>query len=110
MENGSELTAVCKSTANAVMKPAHREESATTTYTSYETWEDRQLGQISHLSLKSDSLWDAASQQLYYIGSRRGDLLEQNDPLRLEISLLDRPLDKHHSLIKFIISSSSGGS
>ncbi len=59
---------------------------------SLEAWEDRILGAIFRLTLKTDVTQDNHGHHLHYVGSVREDLEEQGARVRLSTAVLDQAI------------------
>lgn len=63
-----------------------------TTQESSGDWEDKTLSNLFRLTLHPEKTKDASSNALYFVEGVRGDLEQENAPLKLTTSLLDQAL------------------
>ena len=77
------------SAASAASRPTSKAPSATE---SLETWENKVLGSIFRLTLDSNSSQDVNGNNLHYVEGVRKDLENEDQPVRLNTTIIDQAL------------------
>ncbi len=65
-----------------------------------EAWEDKILGGVFRLTLRSENLSDTHGHNLHYVPTVKEDLEEQGEPLRLSTAVLDQAILEAASNLK----------